>query len=57
MHVPEMYAPRCQSWITELVTGNPLAVLATSEPGTWPTATHVPTIPDGKLDPDDLAGW
>jgi transcriptional regulator len=54
--VPEMYTPQDPVWITELITGNPLAILATSEPGAWPKATHVPTIPEGKLEPDNLIG-
>lgn len=47
MFTPSDYRPPDPAWIANLITGNPLAILATSEPGTAPpAATHVPTIPE-----------
>ncbi len=50
MFVPKEYHPLDPAWITDLITGNPLAILATSVPGACAAATHVPTIPEGEPD-------
>lgn len=56
MFVPTDYRPQDPAWVTGLIIGNPLAILATSVPGACPAATHVPTIPEGEPDPAGLVG-
>lgn len=48
MFVPHDYRPPDPTWVTNLVIGNPLAILATSVPESSPAATHVATIPEGE---------
>jgi transcriptional regulator len=56
MFVPTDYQPRDPAWITELIRGNPLAILVTSVTGDWPIATHVPTFLENATDQGNLAG-
>lgn len=54
--VPSDYRPADPAWVANLIIGNPLAILATSVPGSIPAATHVATIPEGEPDRAGLVG-
>ncbi len=56
MFVPRDYQPAHRAWVTNLIIGNPLAILTTSVAGTSPAATHVAAIPEGDPGRAGLAG-
>ncbi|MCT7354676.1 FMN-binding negative transcriptional regulator [Streptomyces sp. 15-116A] len=60
MFVPAPYRRPDGSWMTDLLTGNPLALMTSSGPaGAEPYATHLPVIPDPDMPgewSEDLAG-
>ncbi|MFC7895159.1 FMN-binding negative transcriptional regulator [Streptomyces sp. NPDC057381] len=60
MFVPNFYREPSNSWMVDLIRGNPLALaVANGQPDEGPFATHLPVIfdPDGDLDGDgDLTG-
>ncbi|MFI1735518.1 FMN-binding negative transcriptional regulator [Streptomyces acidicola] len=60
MFVPSFYREPNNSWMVDLIRGNPLALaVANGHPGEGPFATHLPVIfdPDSSLERDgELAG-
>ncbi|MFL5997085.1 MAG: FMN-binding negative transcriptional regulator [Streptomyces sp.] len=60
MFVPAPYRRPDGSWMTDLLTGNPLALMTSNGPfGHDPYATHLPVIPDPDMPgewSEDLAG-
>ncbi|ANJ11936.1 MULTISPECIES: FMN-binding negative transcriptional regulator [Streptomyces] len=56
MFVPSFYREPSNSWMVDLIRGNPLALaVANGQPDEGPFATHLPVIfdPDHPLDRDD----